>query len=147
MLRRVWADIRFGSRTLRRTPSFTVVAAITLALGIGANTAIFSLVNGILLQPLPYDDAGRLVGVWNTAPGLDVDQVTQSPALHFTYVDEAQVFEDVGLWTTGTVAVTGLEEASQERALFMTEGILPALRVVPPIWVVCSTRSMPPKSP
>jgi predicted permease len=131
MLRRVWSDLRFGSRTLWRTPGFTVVAAITLALGIGANTAIFSLVNGILLQPLPYDEADRLVGVWNTAPGLDIEQVTQSPALHFTYEDEGTVFEELGLWSQGTVAVTGLEQALQEDAIWVTDGLFRALRVQP----------------
>jgi predicted permease len=114
-----------------RTPGFTVVASITLALGVGANTAIFSLVDGVLLQPLPYDEADRLVGVWNTAPGLDVDQVTQSPALHFTYEDEGSVFEELGLWSRGSVAVTGLEEARREDAVWVTDGTLRALRVPP----------------
>ncbi len=133
MLRRIWADLRFGTRTLWRTPGFTVVAAITLALGIGANTAIFSLVNGVLLQPLPYDEADRLVGVWNTAPGLDVEQISQSPALHFTYEDEGSVFEDLGLWNRGTTAVTGLDEALQEDAIWVTDGLFRALRVQPAI--------------
>ncbi|UCD24017.1 MAG: ABC transporter permease, partial [Gemmatimonadota bacterium] len=131
MVRRIWADMRFGARTLWRTPGFTLVAAITLALGIGANTAIFSLVNGILLQPLPYDETDRLVGVWNTAPGLDIERVTQSPALHFTYEDEGTVFEELGLWNTGTVAVTGLDEALQENAIWVTDGLFRALRVQP----------------
>ncbi len=131
MLRRIWVDIRIGTRTLLRTPGFTVVASITLALGVGANTAIFSLVDGVLLQPLPYDEADRLVGVWNTAPGLDVDQVTQSPALHFTYEDEGSVFEELGLWSRGSVAVTGLEEARREDAVWVTDGTLRALRVPP----------------
>ena len=131
MLRRTWADLRFGVRTLWRTPGFTVVAAITLALGIGANTAIFSLVDGILLRPLPYDEADGLVGVWNTAPGVDVEQITQSPALHFTYEDEGTVFEELGLWNRGTVAITGLDEALQEEAIWVTDGTFRALRVQP----------------
>jgi predicted permease len=133
MLRRIWGDIRIGTRTLLRTPGFTAVASITLALGIGANTAIFSLVDGILLRPLPYDEAERLVGVWNTAPGVDVERITQSPALHFTYEDEGTVFEELGLWNQGTVAVTGLDEASQEDAIWVTDGTFRALRVQPAV--------------
>ncbi|UCG87550.1 MAG: ABC transporter permease [Gemmatimonadota bacterium] len=133
MLRRIWSDLRVGARTLWRTPGFTLVAAITLALGIGANTAIFSLVDGILLRPLPYDEANRLVGVWNTAPGVDVEQVSQSPALHFTYEDEGTVFEELGLWNRGTVAITGLDEALQEDAIWVTDGTFRVLRVQPVI--------------
>ena len=130
-LSNVWADLRFVLRTLRRTPGFAAVAVFTLAVGIGANTAIFSLANGVLLKPLPYDEPDRLVGVWNTAPGMNMDQVVQSPAIHFTYVDEARAFEDVGLWNRRTVAVTGTEEATEEPAIRVTEGVLPALRVQP----------------
>ena len=147
MLRRIWSDLRFGARTLGRAPGFTFVAAITLALGIGANTAIFSLVNGILLQPLPYDEADRLVGVWNTAPGLDVEQITQSPALHFTYEDEGSVFEDLGLWNRGTTAVTGLDEALQEDAIWVTDGLFRALRVQPVIGRRFSREDDTPETP
>ncbi len=130
-MNKAWTDLRFAVRALGRTPAFTAIAVFTLAVGIGANTAIFSLANGILLKPLPYEEPDRLVGVWNTAPGVNMDLVVQSPGIHFTYVDEARVFEDVGLWNDGTVAVTGTEEATQESAIWVTEGVLPALRVSP----------------
>jgi predicted permease len=133
MLRRTSADLRLGARSLWRAPGFAFVAAITLALGIGANTAIFSLVDGILLRPLPYDEADRLVGVWNAAPGVNADRVTQSPALHFTYEDEGTVFEELGLWNRGTVAITGFDEALQEDAIWVTDGTFRALRVQPVI--------------
>ncbi|MBT8398821.1 MAG: hypothetical protein KJN92_17735, partial [Gemmatimonadetes bacterium] len=73
------------TRRLFRNPVFTVIAVGTLAIGIGANAAIFSLVNGILLRPLPFDQPDELVGVWHTAPGIGYDEVNQSPALHYTY--------------------------------------------------------------
>jgi hypothetical protein len=63
------------TRRLFRNPLFTIIAVATLAIGIGANTAIFSLVNGILLKPLPFEDPDQLVGVWHTAPGIGFDEV------------------------------------------------------------------------
>jgi len=128
---RLWGDVNIVLRTLARAPGFAAVSVFTLAVGIGANTAIFSLANGVLLKPLPYEEPERLVGVWNTAPGMNMELVVQSPAVHFTYVDEARVFENVGLWNVGTVAVTGADEATQESAIWVTEGVFAALRVQP----------------
>ena len=118
-------------RRLLRNPLFTVIAIATLAIGIGANTAIFSLVNGILLKPLPFDEPDELVGVWHTAPGLGFDDVNQSPALHYTYVDEGQSFSEIGMWDNGTASVTGLDEPEEVGVMEVTEGTFRALRVQP----------------
>ncbi len=67
-----WRDLRHGVRALLRAPGFTALASLTLALGIGATTAVFSVVNGVLVKPLPYPDADALVGVWHTAPGTNI---------------------------------------------------------------------------
>jgi predicted permease len=140
-------ELRFSLRRLRKSPGFSAVVLVTFAVGIGANTAIFSLANGVLLRPLAYDEPEQLVGVWNTAPGMGMDLVVQSPAIHFTYVDESRVFEDVGLWNSGTVAVTGLDEAAQEAAIWMTEGVLPALRTQPVLGRTFSPDDATPETP
>jgi putative ABC transport system permease protein len=120
-------------RRLVRAPLFTSVAVATLALGIGANTAIFSVVRGVLLKPLPFDQPETLVGVWHTAPGIGVPLLNQAPAFYLTYREEGHTFEDIGLWDTTAVAVTGIGEPERVTALEVTDGTLAVLRVQPAI--------------
>jgi putative ABC transport system permease protein len=122
--------------TLRRmvhAPGFTAITFITLALGIGANTAIFSVVEGVLIKPLPYPDADRIVGVWHVAPGIPsiTGKVNCAPTMFFTYRENAQTFEEFGLWSGGGASITGIAEPEQVRVLFMTDGVLDALGVKP----------------
>ena len=124
-------ELRYAVRRLARSPLFSIVAVATLALGIGTNTAIFSLVNGILLKPLPFDQPDDLVGVWHKAPGLGYGEFNQSPALHFTYLDEGRSFSELGMWDNETVAVTGLDEPEQVAAMQVTDGTFRALRLQP----------------
>jgi len=124
-------SLRLSLRRLRKAPAFTAVVILTLGLGIGASTAIFSLVNGILLRPLPYADADRLVGVWNIAPGLGEGLFPQSPAVNFTYVDEARSFEELGLWSQGTVTVLGTDGPERVSGALVTAGTLPTLGIQP----------------
>src|SRR5512144_632518 len=97
-------------RRFTRAPMFTAIALMTLAIGIGANTAVFSVVNGVLLKPLPYPEADRLVGVWHNAPGVGFNDgnLNVSPTMAFTYREEGRLFQQFGLWSTGGVTVTGL---------------------------------------
>jgi predicted permease len=90
-------DVKDAIRTLRKQPRFLIVAALTLALGIGSAAAIFSVVNGVLLTPLPYPHADRLVNIWSTAPGLGYDRFGLSPDLFLFYRRNNQVFEDMAL--------------------------------------------------
>ena len=83
-------------RRLLHSPGFTLVTALTLALGIGANSAIFSVIEGILLKPLPYPHAERLVAMNHTAPGINFAEAGSAPFLYFTYREEGRVFEEPG---------------------------------------------------
>ncbi len=112
---------------------FTAIALMTLAIGIGANTAVFSVVNGVLLKPLPYPDANRLIGVWYSAPGAGFNSgnLNVSPSMLFTYREQGRSFQEIGLWQPGSATVTGLAEPEQIRSLRMTHGTLDVLGVPP----------------
>jgi len=110
---------------------FTAIALITLAIGIGANTAVFSVVNGVLIKPLPYPNSDELVGVWHSAPGVNIPKLNVSPTMHFTYREEGQTFREFGLWSNGGVTITGQAEPEQVRSIDVTDGTLQALGVAP----------------
>ena len=112
-------------------PLFTGMAVLTLALGIGANTAIFSVISGVLLKPLPYPQSDRLVALDHAAPGFDIARAGAAPFLYFTYREDGRAFEDVALWNTGTVSITGLAQPEEVPVLFATDGLLPILGVQP----------------
>jgi putative ABC transport system permease protein len=124
-------ELRHILRRLARSPMFAAITLLTLALGIGANVAIFSIINGILLKPLPYPDADRLVGVWMTAPGVGIKDVNASPSSYFTFREENRTFEEIGLWSRGSDSVTGLAEPEEVPSFQVTHGFLPTIRVQP----------------
>src|SRR5262249_9801123 len=127
-------DLRYGARTLMKNPGFAFVAVLTLALGIGANTAIFSVVNGVLLKPLPYHQPEELVSVSFTAPGWPGGNVTISDAAYFIFREQSRAFQDIGLYNFGSflsVNVTGLGEPERAPTLRVTDGLLPMLGVTP----------------
>ena len=119
------------SRRLLRAPMFTSVAILTLALGIGANTAVFSVLEGILLKPLPYPRPEQLIALSHAAPGINIPDVTMSPSMYFTYRDENRAFQDIGLYTGDTVSLTGTGEPEQVRAVDVTDGVIPILGIHP----------------
>ena len=126
-------DLRYALRAWRRTPGFTLIAVLTIGLGIGAATSVFTVVNGVLLKPLPYPDADRLVDLKHLAPGLDIPagMLSTSATQLFSYQEHNQVFETLGLWTQGAATVTTDREPEQVPILLVTDGTLQALAVPP----------------
>ena len=127
----LWNDVQFAVRGLLRAPGFTTIIVGTLGLGIGSLAAIFTVVNGVLLEPLPFDDQESLVSVIHTAPGASLDVVGLSTAMALTYREEHRFFEDIGFWTGEQVSVTGRGNPERVTAMRVTAGILPVLRIQP----------------
>jgi putative ABC transport system permease protein len=134
-------------RRLLRSPIFTAVTLATVAIGIGANSAIFSVVNGVLLKPLPYADADRLVGVWQSAPVIGINEVQLSFSDYFTFRDENRSFQELGIWDNNSVSITGLGAPEQVQSLEVTDGILPALGVQPALGRRFTAKDDSPGSP
>jgi len=97
--------IRHALRSLRRTPAFTLTAILTLVIGIGAVAAIFAVVNGVLLKPLPYGNPNRLVGAWHDLPPLSLTKATQTAGTYFTYKKLSRSIENIGLYQEGAANV------------------------------------------
>jgi putative ABC transport system permease protein len=124
-------DLRYTLRRLRATPGFTLVSIGTLALGLGATSAIFSVINGVLLKPLPYAHPEQLVAVWMTAPGVKITDLNMAPSVYFTMCDEERAFQAVSIFATGSTTVTGKTHPEEVQAVFATHELLPILGVKP----------------
>jgi len=127
----ILSDLRYAGRRLRAAPGFSAVALLTLALGIGATTAIFSVVEGILLKPLPYPRPEQLVALWHTAPGLHLKDLNLAASLYFTYKEESRAFQDVAMWQTGAWTITGTSQPEEVPGLQVTYRFLATLGVEP----------------
>ncbi len=125
----LWQDLRYGARILARNPGFTVVVVITLALGIGANTAIFSVVNGVLLRPLPYRDPEQIVTLWqkNTKEGVEKERVPQANFLDWR--GQSRVFEEMALMEPYTLDYAGVGEPETIHAWLVSAGFFRVLGV------------------
>ena len=125
-------DIRYALRKLLRSPGFTAIAVVTLALGIGAASAVFAVINSVLIKPLPYAEPDSLVAIWHVAPGIDgMGDVQMSAAQFVTYREQSRVFEQIGVWSTGLGIVTGTGEPEEVRRLTVSHGTLQALGIQP----------------
>src|SRR5262245_41925904 len=126
-------DLRYGARMLWKKPGFTLIAVVTLALGIGANTATFSVVNGVLLRPLPYKEPERLVRVYSEFPTMNLRKFWISVPEYLDIQKEAKSWESIGAWSAGgvNISATGdpirVTSARITRSLLETLGVQPAL--------------------
>src|SRR5260370_11114797 len=122
-------DLRYALRMLKKRPGFTIVAILTLALGIGANTAIFSVVNAVLLRPLPYPESNRLVflGEWSE----QIPEMSISMANFNDWRNQNKVFESMVAYQNDNVVLTGRGEPERLRLRRITAGFFPTLRVKP----------------
>jgi putative ABC transport system permease protein len=127
------ADLRYGFRLLRQSPGFTAIAILALALGIGANTAIFSTLDAVLLRPLPYADPDRVVMVWEDASSIGFAHNTPAPANYFDWREQNHVFTDIAATRTRTRAITGDGPAEQLLGYQATANFFSVLGVAPVI--------------
>jgi putative ABC transport system permease protein len=127
----VGRDVRHALRALPRRPSFTVAAVVTLALGIGATVAIFSVVYSVLLKPLPYPNPDELVRIRHTATVSGDGDLTSASSMYFTYRAENQTLAEIGMWSDGGETLTGADGTERIRSLRATHGLLQALGVQP----------------
>ena len=123
--------MKHSLRRLLKSPAFALTALVTVGAAIGANALIFSVVNGVILKPLPYPQPESLVGAWLVAPGVMQGPLNQSTGTYFMIRDSGQTFTDIGLWSSGSVTVTGQGNPEQVEVLNVTDGTLPVLGITP----------------
>jgi predicted permease len=133
-LESILADLKFTLRRLRKSPGFAITVLLTLAIGIGANTAVFSVINSVLIRPLPYPDSNRLVALWLSAPGADglsnfESGFRLSSSMYFTFAEHNRSFESMGVWFPGTASVTGFAQPEQVHVVSVSDGVLQALAI------------------
>src|SRR5215470_14022950 len=127
----IFAEVRFGVRSLVKRPGATLIALVTLALGIGVNTAIFSAVDSVLLRPLPFRDPARLVSVWEKTPALGIQQNQAAPANFFDLRSQNQSFEALGAYGPLDINLTGAGEPERLDGQLVTANVFSILGVTP----------------
>ncbi len=130
------ADLKFTLRRLRKSPGFAVTVLLTLAIGIGANTAVFSVIDAVLLKPLPYPQSDQLVALWMSAPGAAglsnfEEGLRLSPSMYVTFSEHNHTFQSLGVWVPNTANVTGIAQPEQAKTLLISDGVLQTLAIPP----------------
>jgi predicted permease len=139
--------IRQVLRRLARTPMFTAVTLITLAVAVGANAVIFSVVEGVILKPLPYAHPEQLIGVWYTAPGVGIKDANMAAFLYFIDREQNKTLEDIGVYVGDSFTMTGAGEPEHVLGVDVTSGTLPLLGVAPTLGRVFSNADDTPGAP
>ncbi len=126
-------EFRFAMRVFRKSPAFAATAVLTLGLGIGATAAVFSVVDAVMIRPLPYPDPDQLIGIWHSAQfqAITSRNVRLSSTMYLTYREHNRTFAEFGLWRPGAATVTGAGDPEQVRTIVVTHDTLPALGVRP----------------
>ena len=127
----LWADTKYALRRLRRAQLFTAIALITLAVAVGANTVIFSVVNGVLLKPLSYPNPDRLIAVDHSSQQMGFRKMGIAPSIYFVYREQNTTLADIGAYDDDELDVTGAGAPEHVRILDVTDGTLPLLGVRP----------------
>ena len=127
----VFQDLRYAFRTLKRSPGLTIVIVASLAIGIGANTAIFSVVNALLLKPLPYPDADRLAVLWLRSPGINIPQDWPSPGQYIDIQNENRSFAEMSISRGRSGTLIGLDRPERVEALETSSSLFPLLGAKP----------------
>jgi predicted permease len=127
-------DLKHIGRRLRRSPGFAITVVLTLAIGIGANTAVFSVLNSVLLRPLPYPEPQQLVSLHLNAPGAPGlaefrSELRLSPSMYFTFARHNRTFQSLGIWGPGTASITGIARPEQVNTAQISGGVLETLDV------------------
>src|SRR5262245_34178749 len=130
-LEALWQDLRFGARMLFKQPGFTAIAALTLGLGIGANITIFSVVNAVLLRPLPYPDSDRLIYLWSAAPKQNISERASAYANFSEWRSQNTSFEDLAVSDPTVVTLTGAAEPEGVMSVRASANYFPLLGVAP----------------
>ncbi len=130
----ILADLKYVLRRLRKSPGFTITVLATLAIGIGANVAVFSVVNSVLLKPLPYPDSNRLVALWlntsgNVGPSSFSSGLPLSSSMYFTFSDHNRTFQSLGVWMMRNANITGLAQPEEVHTAAISGGVLETLAV------------------
>ncbi len=134
-------------RRLGRAPLFTTITLLTLAIGIGANTVVFSVVEGVLLKPLAYPHPEQLIGVWHKAPGINLPNLNMAPFLYFIDREQSTTLEDIGVYNGDSLSVTGSGQPEHVAGLDVTDGTLPLLGVKPALGRLFTRQDDSPNGP
>jgi len=130
------ADLKLALRRLRKAPGFAITVLLTLAIGIGANAAVFTVLDSILLKPLPYPEPDQLVAVWLHAPGAAglanfAEGLRLSPSMYLTFAEHNRTLQSIGVWVSGTANVTGIAKPEEVHATYISDGVLQTMNVPP----------------
>jgi predicted permease len=136
ILESILIDLKLTFRRLGKSQGFAATVLLTLAIGIGANTAVFSVVNSVLLKPLSYPNSDQLVALWLNAPGAGglanfSSGLQLSASMYFTFSEHNRTFQSMGIWTSRTANVTGLAQPEEVRTALISDGVLQTLEVSP----------------